>query len=96
MTNGIRSQIKKRRELYVREGGKRTSDWKKEKVRTSDLIKKSKRGYMEVQKDYILAEDVDRNFFKHVRNFSRLERPPLFNVCNLDIFKGKDDGRAGS
>ena len=91
MTDGIRKQIKDRKELFAREGGIRTDAWKVEKKRTADLIKKSKRGYMDVQKGHILAEDANRNFFKHVKNFSRLEKPPQFDVRDLREFEGKED-----
>ena len=91
MTRSIIKQIEDRKELYVREGGVRTDEWKAEKKKTNDLIKKSKRGYMDNQRDHLLAEDADRNFFKHVKNFSRLEKPPLFDVRELGDFKGMGD-----
>lgn len=73
MTEGIKKQIRMRKGLFSDEGGVRTSNWKAEKKKTAELIKKSKRGYMDIQKNHILAEDAHRNFFKHVKNFSRLE-----------------------
>ena len=91
MTEGIKKQIKRRKELYADEGGVRTAAWKEEKRITKDMIRKSKRGYMDVQKDHILAEDANRNFFKHVKNFSRLEKPHQFDVRDLESFKGKSD-----
>ena len=91
MTKAIRKQIEDRKALFVREGGVRTTAWK-EKKKTKDLIKESKRGYMNVQREYTLAEDVDRNnFFKHVKNFSHLEKPPQFDVRNLREFSGASD-----
>ena len=91
MTRSIIKQIEDRKALFVREGGKRTEAWKQEKKRTNELIKKSKRGYMDNQRAHILAEDADRNFFKHVKNFSQLERPPIFDVRDLPVFKGLED-----
>lgn len=67
MTDDIKKQIKKRKELFANERGVRTAAWKEEKRKTKDMIRKSKRGYMDVQKGHILAEDANRNFFKHVR-----------------------------
>ena len=46
---------------------------------------------MDIQRGHILAEDANRNFFKHVKNFSRLERPPQFDVRDLECFKGCND-----
>ena len=91
MTDGIRHQIKLRKELFVVEGGVRTAAWKEEKRKTADIIRKSKRGYMDIQKRHILAEDANRNFLKHVKNFSKLERPPKFDVRDMREFRGKED-----
>ena len=69
----------------------RTEAWKEEKRRTRELIQKSKRGYMDIQRGHILAEDGNRNFFKHVKNFSRLEKPSQFDVRDLDRYKNMED-----
>ena len=93
ITDGIRDQIRRRRELFASEGGVCTEAWKEEKRKTSDLIRESKRGYMEVQKGHILAEDANHSFKKHFKNFSRLEKPPppQFDVRNLSEFENKED-----
>ena len=35
------------------------------KNETADMIKERKRGYMDIQRGRILADDANRNFFKH-------------------------------
>ena len=75
MSQAIRDQIRKRRGLYMEEGGVRTADWKKAKKSTNELIVKRKRGFLDKQKEHLLADDANRNFYKHVKNFSKLERP---------------------
>ena len=47
-----------------------------------EQIRDRKRGYLDTQ-EHILAEDANRNFFKHVRNFSKAKRPALFDVRDL-------------
>ena len=44
---------------------------------------------MDRQQFHILDADANRNFFKHVKNFSQLERPVAFNVRKL--LPGKPD-----
>ena len=83
MTKGIQKQIEDQKRLFVEEGGKRTSAWKEEKKRTNELLKLSRQGYMDTQKEHLLTEDENRNFFKHVRNFSRYERPEQFDDRNI-------------
>ena len=53
------------------------------------LVLKRKRGFLDKQKEHLLAEDANRNFYKHVRNFSKLECPKLFDV--RDLVPGKTD-----
>ena len=60
--------IEDRKRLYVEEGG-RTAVWKLEKKRTGDRIKERKRKFFDKQKESLLAEDANRNFYKHVKNF---------------------------
>ena len=48
-----------------------------------EIIKERKRGYITTQKEHILDEDANRNFYKHVKNFSRFERPEQFEVKSL-------------
>ena len=76
-------RIEARKRLFWLEGGKRTEAWKEEKKRTTDLIKDRKRGYMDTQRGHILAKDANRNFFRHVKTFSRLEKPRQFDVREL-------------
>ena len=54
-----------------------------EKKETDRLIKERKAGYMATQKEHLLADEANRNFFKHVRNFSMAEKPKMFDVKEL-------------
>ena len=92
MNGKVLDMIRKRKLLYFEEGGKRTEAWKVAKKGTQDLIRKRKRGFMDTQRGHILAEDANRNFFKHVRNFSRFERPKLFDV--RELLPGRSDDEA--
>ena len=46
---------------------------------------------MMVQKDHFLAKDANRNFFKHVKNFSKYERPEQFDVRQMSQVEGKSE-----
>ena len=82
-------RIEARKRFYWSEGGKRTEAWKEEKKKTDGLIRERKKGYIETQKSHILAKDANRNFFRHVKTFSRLEKPKLFDV--RDLYDNKND-----
>ena len=47
---------------------------------------------MDKQKEHLLAKDANINFYKHVRNFSKLERPKLFDV--RELLPGRTDLQA--
>ena len=87
LSKKVLKEIAEHKRFFWEEGGKRTAAWKERKKRTDDLIKKRKRGYMDTQKKHILAEDANRNFFRHVKTFSRHEKPKAFDVRQL--FKNK-------
>ena len=38
---------------------------------------------MDKQKEHLLADDAGRNFYKHVKNFSKFERPAQFNIATI-------------
>ena len=38
---------------------------------------------MNNQRDYLLADDANRNFFKHVKNFSKFEKSEQFDVRSI-------------
>ena len=80
--------IDTRRRLYMSEGG-RTVVWKEKKKEVDKAIRDRKRGYMSAQKNRILEADANRNFFRHVRSFSRVEKPKQFDV--RDILPGRSD-----
>ena len=82
MDKRTRDMIEARKKLY-REEGKRTDAWKREKKRTDEAVRARKRLFFDCQKEHLLAEDANRNFYKHVRNFGKAERPKLFNVRDL-------------
>lgn len=90
MRKSIRDQIR-RRSLYGAEGGVRIAAWRERKRSTDELIRSRKRGYLDKQKEHILAEDAVRNFYKHVRNFSKLEKPKQFDVRELVPVKSNID-----
>ena len=46
-------------------------------------VKKRKRDYFDKQKDRLLAEDANRNFYRHVKNLGTAERPRQFDVRDL-------------
>ena len=92
MCKAVRDQIRQRKGLYMAEGGVRTQTWKEAKKDTDAFILKRKRGFLDKQKEHILAEDANRNFYKHVRNFFKLERPKLFDV--RDLLEGMTDQEA--
>ena len=79
MGRGVRKMIKDRRSLFVREGGERTAAWKQEKKRVDSVIKNRTRAYMDNQREHLLADDANRNFYKHIKNFATFEKPEAFN-----------------
>ena len=86
--------IRDRKKLYWEEGGERTPRWREEKKRVDEVVKNRKKEYIATQKTHLLAEDANRNFYKHVRNFSKLEKPPQFDVRTL--VPGKTDEEAAA
>ena len=83
MSRKILGMIDDRKRMYMAAGGIRTDEWKVKKREIERQIKERKKGYMNTQKEHILAEDANRNFFKHVKNFSRLEKPKIFDVREI-------------
>ena len=77
------------KKLFREEGGKRTAAWKEAKAKTDAKILARKKEYLWTQKDHILAEDANRNFYKHVKNFNTIEKPREFDVRSL--MPGKSD-----
>ena len=47
---------------------------------------------MDTQKTHLLAKDANRNFYRHVKSFSRFEKPAVFDVRSL--FPGSTDKQA--
>ena len=89
MNRRLKKMITNRKRMFWREGGERTQAWREERDRVDKAIRERKAGYMQNQKDHLLANDANRNFFKHVKNFSRFEKPEQFDVRTL--FPGEGD-----
>ena len=86
-----RRAIKDRKALFIEEGGVRTDKWKEDKKKTTAMVCERKRAYMDNQRGHILAKDSNRNFYKHVKNFNKLEKPPIFEVRSLLPDKSDND-----
>ena len=80
LNKGTLKKIEARKRLYWSEGRKWTPAWREEKRKTDNLTKEHKQGYIDTQKSYILSKDGNRNFFRHVKSFSRLEKTHQFDV----------------
>lgn len=74
MDKKTKKMIEDRKKLFIEEGG-RTEVWKQEKKRTNEAVRARKHSYFDRQKYQLLAEDANRNFYKHVRNLGKAERP---------------------
>ena len=83
MDNKTRKAIRDRKTLFFEEGGIRTDLWKEEKKKTERMVRDRKREFMDNQRNHILAADANRNFYKHVKNFNKLEKPAVFDVRTL-------------
>ena len=84
----LRKLIRKRMDIFL-EDGWRSPRWKEMKKKTDDMLRERKRGYLDTQKGHILAEDANRNFFRHVKSFSSIEKPKQYDV--RELFPGKND-----
>ena len=69
--------IEARKTMFLEKGG-RTEWWKLEKKRTENAVKDRKRKFFDNQREHLLAEDANRNFYKHIRNFGKAEKPKMF------------------
>ena len=81
--------IKRRKEVFMQEGGVRTDVWKKERKKVDEYIRARKRGHMDSQKMHLLEDDANRNFYRHVKCFSSVEKPKEFDV--RELLPGKPD-----
>ena len=75
--------IGRRKKIYMEAGGVRTDEWHTLKSVIEEKIIKRKRGFFDTQRQHILSEDANRNFFKHVKNFSTVDKPEIFNIRTL-------------
>ena len=92
MNKRVKKMLKDKKDFFWEEGG-RTAAWKERRKVVAEAVKERKKGYMETQKSHILEGDANRNFYKHVKNFSRFERPQQFDVRSL--LPGKTDSQVG-
>ena len=79
--------------LFIEEGG-RTVAWKEEK-RTKRAVRERKRGFLDIQKERLLAADASRNFYRNVKSFGKAEKPRLFNVKDV-LQEGLSDEEAAA
>ena len=71
MSRGGLKEIRRRKSIFMAKGGDRTAAWKEQKKLTMSLILKRKRGFLDRQKEHILAEDANRiEFFKNMLGIS--------------------------
>lgn len=54
-----------------------------EKKKTDEAVKKRKRGLLDIQREKLLDKDASRNFYRHVKNFGRAEKPKLIDVRDV-------------
>ena len=92
MSKKIHKMITHHKRLFWEAGGERTEAWRDYREKVDKEILRRKKGYLAQQKQHILAEDANRNVYKHVLNFSRLEKPKIFDVRSLLL--GKSDTQA--
>ena len=92
MSKKIRKMITRPKQIFWEAVGERTQDWRDYRKEVEDEILRRKKGYLNQQKQHILAEDANTNFFKHVCNFSRLEKPKMFQL--KDLLPDKSDNEA--
>ena len=83
----IKKKMRQKKGIYKREG--RSPKWRRVKKILEDLIDKRRQNYAGSQKDALMAQDGERNFFKNVRSYQSYEREKPFNVA--DLFPGKGD-----
>ena len=83
INKAVLKMIKDRKRIFKEEEGVRTDTWKQAKARTDAKILERKQEYLWTQKSHILAEDANRNFYKHVKNFNTVEKPKEFDIRSL-------------
>ena len=77
-----RDLLEQKKRFYMEEGG-RTAAWKLEKKNVDEVVRKRKRGFLDIQKERLLGPDASRNFYRQVRSFGTTEKPKLFDVRDL-------------
>ena len=80
MSTKIRKLCGTKKRLFWEAGGKRTDEWREVKRKIDQEIKNRQRGFSDNQREPLLAEDAIRNFYKHVKNFSKYEKPEQFDI----------------
>ena len=82
MDKKTKEMLETRKRFFIEEGG-RTAAWKEEKKRTNEVVRKRKRGYLDIQREKLLSSEASRNFYRQVKNFGVAEKPKLFDVRDL-------------
>ena len=81
INNDIRRKIVRRKAIFRDEG--RSARWRRHKTITDRIIKDRRERYFGNQKMHILAKDAARVFFKNVRRYKSVDKPPVFDVRSL-------------
>lgn len=81
----IRNRIRQRKDDYKKEG--RSEHWKRLKKIMEDMLAMRKERYVAVQKDNLIGDDTQRNFFKNVKTYQSAARPVQFDIRTLSADK---------
>ena len=87
VNEAIRRRVRQRKGIFRREG--RSAKWKRLKKVVERMVKTRREKYMDSQRDVLLKEDSERNFFKNIKSYKNKDKPVQFNVRQL--FPGKTD-----
>ena len=85
----VKKLIKRRKNIYLEADGNRTDEWRAMKKRTTELIEKRCKKYLESQKAELLANDGGRSFYKQTKNYMSKARPKPFDV--MDMYPGRTE-----
>ena len=88
INEAVRRLIRVRKRIFLDTGG-RTPEWKKVKRKVEKLIKKRQKIYHDTQREALLADDSQRNFFRNTKNYMSKQRPVPFEV--MDLFPGHEE-----
>ena len=81
INRAITKKIKRRMEIYRKEGKSDLWRWMKKSI--DEQISGRKKGYMEEKKKQLTADDANRSFFRLVKSFNTPEKAQTFDVRSL-------------